>query len=321
MRRREFIRLMGGAGAAWPLVARAEQRKVPTVGVLVVGAPGSEKFWRLFREAMHERGYAEGQTIRFEFRSDEGQVGRLPDLAAELVQLRPDVIVTWFTPAAIAAEKATREIPIVMAVAGDPVATGLVKSLSRPGGNVTGMSGTDAELFSKTVQFVRDMLPSAHSAAVLTNAPDPFSKPFLEQIRLAGIATGIEIDAVLIHNPSELEAAFASMEKKRPDAVIVQPSLPTKRAAQLALSSRIPAVCTLRSFVDEGGLMSYWFVETDLYQRAASIVDKVLKGAQPADIPVEQPTKFELVINLKTAKALGVVVPPNLLALADELIE
>jgi putative ABC transport system substrate-binding protein len=155
----------------------------------------------------------------------------------------------------------------------------------------------------------------------LTNAPDPFSKPFLEQIRLAGTATGIEIDAVLIHNPSELDAAFASMEKKRPDAVIVQPSLPTKRAAQLALNSLIPAVCTLRSFADEGGLMSYWFVETDLYGRAASIVDKVLKGAQPADIPVEQPTKFELVINLKTAKALGVVVPPNLLALADELIE
>src|SRR5438270_12658475 len=152
MRRREFIRLLGGTGAAWPLAARAEQSKVPSVGVLCVGAPGSEKFWRLFRDAMGERSYVEGNTIRFEFRSDEGQVGRLPDLATELVQLRPDVIVTWFTPAAIAAEKATREIPIVMAVAGDPVATGLVKSLSRPGGNATGMSGTDAELFSKTVQ-------------------------------------------------------------------------------------------------------------------------------------------------------------------------
>jgi putative ABC transport system substrate-binding protein len=320
MRRRDFIRLLGGAGAAWPLVARAEQPKLPTVGVLVVGAPGSEKFWRLFREAMHERGYVEGQTIRFEFRSDEGQVGRLPDLAAELVQLRPDVIVTWFTPAAIAAEQVTREIPIVMAVAGDPVATGLVKSLSRPGGNVTGMSGTGADLFSKTVQFIRDMLPSAHRVAVLTNALDPFST-LLEQIGLAGTATGIETDAVLIHNPSELDAAFASMEKKRPDAVIVQPSLPTKRAAQLALNNHLPAVCTLRSFVDEGGLMSYWFVEADLYGRAASIVDKVLKGAKPADIPVEQPTKFELVINLKTAKALGVVVPPHLLGLADELIE
>jgi putative tryptophan/tyrosine transport system substrate-binding protein len=155
-----------------------------------------------------------------------------------------------------------------------------------------------------------DMLPAAHSAAVLTNAPDRFSKPFLEQIRLAGTATGIEIDAVLIHNPGELDAAFASMEKKRPDAVIVQPSLPTKRAAQLALNNHIPAVCTLRSFVDEGGLMSYWFLEADLYGRAASIVDKVLKRTNPADVPVEQPTKFELAINLKTAKALGVVVPP-----------
>jgi putative ABC transport system substrate-binding protein len=321
MRRREFIRLLGGAGAAWPLIAHAKEPQVRTVGVLVVGAPGSEKFWRLFREAMQERGYVEGKTIRFEFRSDEGQVGRLYDLAAELVQLKPDVIVTWFTPAAIAAEQATREIPIVMAVAGDPVATGLVQSLSRPGGNVTGMSGTDADLFSKTVQFVRDMLPYAHRVAVLTNAPDPFSKPFLEQIRLAGTATGIETDAVLINNPSELDAAFASMENKRPDAVIVQPSLPTRRAAQLALNNHIPAVCTLRSFVDEGGLMSYWFVEADLYGRAASIVDKVLKGAKPADIPVEQPTKFELVINMKTAKALGVVVPPYLLGLADELIE
>jgi putative ABC transport system substrate-binding protein len=319
-RRRELIAVLGAA-VAWPLAISAEQSKVPTVGVLVVGAPGSEKFWRLFREAMHERGYVEGQTIRFEFRSDEGQVGRLPDLAVELVQLRPDVIVTWFTPAAIAAEQATREIPIVMAVAGDPVATGLAKSLSRPGGNVTGMSGTDAELFGKTVQFVRDMLPSAHRAAVLTNALDPFSKPFLEQIRLAGTATGIEIDAVLIHNPSELDAAFVSMEKKRPDAVIVQPSLPTKRAAQLALNNRLPAVCTLRSFVDEGGLMSYWFVEADLYDRAAGIVDKVLKGAKPADIPIEQPTKFEFVINLKTAKALGLTVPPTLLARADEVIE
>ena len=321
MRRREFICLLGGSASAWPIIARAQQTHIPNVGVLVVGVPGSEKFWRLFQEALRERGYVEGKTVKFEFRSDQGQIGRLPELAAELVQLNPDVIVTWFTPAATATAHATSKIPIVMAVAGDPVATGLVRSLSRPGGNITGLSGVDADLSGKTIQFIRDLLPSARRVAVLANAPDPFSKPFLQHIRLAGAATGLEIDEKPIHDATELDAAFTAMGRERPDAVIVQPSLPTKRAAQLALDYQIPAACTLRAFVDEGGLMSYWFAEVDLYQRAAAIVDKVLKGAAPADIPVEQPTKFELAINLKTAKTLGVVVPRSLLALADQVIE
>jgi putative ABC transport system substrate-binding protein len=294
---------------------------VQTVGVLVVGAPGSEKFWRLFQEALRERGYIEGKTIKFEFRSDQGQIGRLPELAAELVRLGPDVIVTWFTPAATAAARATSKIPIVMAVAGDPVATGLVKSLSRPGGNITGLSGVDADLSGKMIQFLRDLLPSTHRVAVVANAPDPFSKPFLQHIRLAGSAAGLEIDEKPLHEATELDAAFAAMGRERPYAVIVQPSLPTKRAAQLALCYRIPAVCTLRAFVDEGGLMSYWFAEVNLYQRTAAIVDKVLKGGAPADIPVEQPTRFELAINLKTAQALGVVVPQSFLVLADQVIE
>jgi putative ABC transport system substrate-binding protein len=326
MRRREFITLvsgaaLGGTAAAWPLAAHGQQSKVPTIGVLVVGAPGSETFWRLFREGLRELGYVEGRTIRFEFRSDQGQPGRLQELAAELVRLKVDVIVTWFTPAATAAKQATREIPIVMGLVGDPVATGLVESLSRPGGNVTGIAGAGTDLAGKAVQFAREMLPSAHRVTALVNAPDPFSKPFLDQIRLAGTATGTTIDAVMIRNPEELDAAFLALEKGRPDPMIVQPSLPIRRTAQLALKHRIPTVGNIRGFVDEGGLMSYSFSEADTYRRAAAIVDKVLKGAKPADIPVERPTKFELVINLKTAKALGIAVPPALLARADEVIE
>ena len=173
---------LSAAAAAWPLAARAQQRKVPTIGVLVVGAPGSEQFWRLFRDVMREMGYVEGRSVRYEFRSDQGQMGRLPELAAELVRLNVDLIVTWFTPAALAAKAATRDIPIVMALAGDPVANGLVDSLNRPGGNVTGMSGVNAELGGKSVELIREMLPSAHRISALANAPDPFSKPFLEQI-------------------------------------------------------------------------------------------------------------------------------------------
>ena len=321
MRRREFIAALGGA-AAWPLAARAQQRKLPTIGVLVVGgSSGSEQFWRLFRDVMRELGYVEGQSIRYEFRSDQGQVSRLPELAAELVRLDVDLIVTWFTPAAQAAKRATREIPIVMALAGNPVETGLIDSLDRPGGNITGMAGVTAELAGKSVELLREMLPSARRVVALANAPDPFSKPFLEQIRHGGIATGTTIDAKMIRGDEELEAAFREMEKNPPDAVIVQPSLPSKRTAELALRYRMPAISLLRGFVEEGGLMSYAAAEVDMYRRAAAYVDKILKGAKPADLPVEQPTKFELIVNMKTANALGLTVPPAFLARADEVIE
>jgi putative ABC transport system substrate-binding protein len=270
---------------------------------------------------MRELGYVEGQSIRFEFRSDEGQAGRLPELAAELVRLKVDMIVTWFTPAARAAKQATREIPIVMALAGNPIETGLVESLARPGGNVTGMSNVGSELAGKTIELIRELLPSARRVAALVNAPDPFSKPFLEQIRLGGQATGVTIDAIMIRGAEELEAAFPAMEQKRPDAIIVQASLPAKRLAELALRYRIPAVAVVRAFVEEGGLMTYSAAEADMYRRAAIYVDKILKGAKPADLPVEQPTKFELVINLKTAKALGLDIPFHLRQRADELIE
>jgi putative tryptophan/tyrosine transport system substrate-binding protein len=321
MRRREFITVLGSAAAVWPLTAYAQQRKVPTIGVLVVGSPGSEQFWWQFRYVMRELGYVEEQSVRYEYRSDQGQVSRLPELAAELVRLNVDLIVTWFTPAARAAKEATHEIPIVMALAGDPIATGLVDSLNRPGGNITGMAGVTAELSGKSVELIRELLPSARRVVALANAPDPFSKPFLEHIRSGGAATGIIIDAQMIRTADELEMAFREMEKERPDAIIVQPSLPSKRAAELAMKYKLPAVSSVRVFAEEGGLLSYAAAEAYLYRRAAVYVDKILKGAKPADLPIEQPSQFELIVNMKTAKALGLTVPPSLLARADEVIE
>jgi putative ABC transport system substrate-binding protein len=321
MRRRQFITLAAGAAALGPSAAAAQSVKVPTIGVLVVAEPGSERFWRRFRAALREFGWYEGRNVRFEFRSDQGQPARLAALAAELVGREVDVIVTWFTPPAIAAKRATDRIPIVMALAGDPVATGLVETLSRPGGNVTGMSGDAAELAGKNLEFIRQMLPSVRRVTALANAPNPFSKPFLEQVRRAGVATGTAVDPVMLYKIDDLDAVFGAMAMNRPDAVIVQPTLGLARVARLALRDRLPAVSPFRPFVEDGGLMSYWFVESDLYRHAAMIVDKVLKGAKPADLPVEQPTNFELVINMKTAGALGLTVPSILLARASEIIE
>ena len=208
-----------------------------------------------------------------------------------------------------------------MADAGDPIGTGLVASLARPGGNVTGIAGITAELSGKCIELIRDMLPSVRRVTALANATDPFSKPFLEHVQLAGEASGTTINAVRISSREQFEGAFAAMEKERPDAVIVQPSLPSKRAAELALKYRVPAVSVPRWFAEEGGLMSYSARFADLYRKAAVYVDKILKGVQPADLPVEQPTIFELVINLRTAKALGLTVPPAFLARADKVIE
>ena len=320
MKRRDFLAMVASA-ALWPLPGTAETAKVPTIGVLVVESPASQRFWRLFREDMRELDYVEGKNVRYEFRSDGGQGSRLPALAAELVGLKVDLIVAWFTPAALAARQATRQIPIVMALVGNPVENGLVESLARPGGNVTGMAALGAELAGKCVDLVRELVPSAHRIAALVNAPDPFSKPFLRQIQLNGEASGIAIEAIMIQSTAELDPAFTAMEKERPDAAIVQPSLPIKRVAELAIKSRIPAMSFIRDFANEGGLMSYGSEEADAYRKAAVYVDKILKGAKPADLPVQQPTKFELVVNLKTAKALGLTIPPLILARADEVIE
>src|SRR6266576_2832844 len=268
--RRELIALLGGAAVPsflWPLLVRAQQApKVAVVGALVIGNTDPEQFWREFRQGLRDLGYIEGENIRYEFRSAQGQLSRLPELAAELVRLKVDVIVTWFTPTAQAAKQATHEIPIVMADAGDPVATGLVASLPRPGGNVTGIAGVSAELAGKSVQLIRDMLPSARRVTVLANATDPFSKPFLEQIQLGGEATGTAIQPIRISNNEEFESAIAAMERDRPDASIVQPSLPSKRAAELALQHRVPAVSVPRWFVDQGGLMSYSAIYADLFR-------------------------------------------------------
>jgi putative tryptophan/tyrosine transport system substrate-binding protein len=260
LKRRHLLALIAGAAVAEFPISEAAAT-APTIGVLVVGAPSSQNFWRIFQEAMRELGYVEGKSVHFEFRSDEGDASRLGALAAELVQLKVDVIVAWFTPAATAAKQATSEIPIVMATAGDPVATGLVSSLARPGGNVTGTSAMAADLGGKCVELMREIIPSARRMAVLLNAPDPFSKPFLEKVRLAGHTTGTIIDPVTIEKSGDLDMGFAAMETGRPDAVIVQPSLPIKHVAELALRNRMPAASPFRPFAEVGGLLSYWFDE------------------------------------------------------------
>ena len=318
MNRREFIMLLGGA-AACPLAARAQQPKLPKIGILIPANP--EPFWNEFQQGLREHDYIEGQTIQFEFRSAEGKPDLLRGLADELVRLKVDIIVASQTPAVTAARQATTEIPIVMAPAGDPVGTGLISSLARPGGNITGLSSTTAELGAKTLELIRDVLPSTRRVAVLANAVDPFSRPFSELIEDGGRTLGIAIQTIKVRRVEELDAAFAAMDKERADAVIVQPSLPRKPALDLALKHRLPAIGATPLLPREGGLMSYSGAQTDTYRRAAFYIDRILKGAKPADLPVEQPTRYELIVNLKTAKALGLTVPPTLLARADEVIE
>lgn len=325
MRRREVLGAAAGMAMTAPFGLAAQPARgpanVPVVGVLVVDLAGSQKFWRLFRDEMHKQGYIDGQTIRYEYRSDEGQLARLPALAAELVQLKVDMIVTWFTPAALAAKQATRDIPIVMAVAGDPVASGIVGSLARPGGNITGMSGMTLETAGKCVELSRDLLPQVRRAAALINAQDSFSKAFLLRIEEAGRTAGIAIEPVMIGGHAELEPALAALEKAPPDVMIMQPSLPTRQVAQLALAKRLPVIAPARRFTEAGGLMSYSVGEMELYRQATAMVVKVLKGARPADLPVQQPTKFDLSLNLRTAMILGLTIPAALLQRADEVIE
>jgi putative ABC transport system substrate-binding protein len=320
MRRREFITLLGGA-AAWPLAARAQATKVYRIGALLVGNADVDSFRTELRDELRKSCYVEGRNVIFELRSAEQALDRLPTLAAELVALKVDVIVAIYTPCALAAQQATREIPIVI-VSGDPVGTGLVASLSHPGGNITGVSLIAAELHGKCVELFRDMLPSASRVAALGNAADPFSKPFLEHVQLAGRTTGIEIvPVIMVRRPDEIDEAFAAMKREGADAVVVQGSLLSKNAAEFALKHRLPAATFSRSFPEVGGLMSYGADAPSSFRRSAVFVTKILQGGKPADMPVEQPTKFELVINLKTAKALGLTIMESFLLRADTLIE
>jgi len=319
MRRRVFVILLGGA-AAWPLSALAQPRgRNPVIGYLIPANP--EPVFGYFKEGLQKLGYVEGRNIQIEFRSAEGKSERLAGLAAELVRLNVDILVAAQTPAITAAKQATSQIPIVMAGAGDPVGTGLIASLARPGGNITGMSATTAELGGKLLELFREVRPSAKRVAVLANATDPFTKPFLEQIQTAGRTMTLEISPTMIREAGEIDAAFPDLVKRRTDVVIVQGSLPRRRAAELALKHRLPAVALNGSFPNEGGLMSYSANVADLHRETAIYVDKILKGAKPADLPVQQPTKFELVVNLKTAKALGITVPQSILLRSDRVIE
>lgn len=321
IRRREFITLLGVAAAAWPLAARAQQTKVYRIGALFVGNSDVESFRQQLSDELRQSGYDEGRNMVFELRSAEENLDLLPKLAAELVDLKVDVIVAVYTPCAIAAKQATREIPIVI-MSGDPLGTGLVPSLNRPGGNVTGVSLMAAELFGKCVELIRDMLPTVHRVAALGNAADPFSRPFLEHVQFAGKSTGIEIaPAIMVRRPDEIDEAFAAMKKEGAGAVVVQGSLTSKNTAELALKHRLPAVSVPRSFPEAGGLMSYGLDGPDSFRRAAKFVIKVLQGGNPANMPVEQPTKFELVINLKTAKTLGLTIADTFLWRADTVIQ
>jgi putative ABC transport system substrate-binding protein len=322
MKRRNILKLMAGAAvmaAPFWSPASAQQAKPATIGILNFANP--EPLGTLLREALRELGYRESQNLRLETRMANGNSALLPGLAAELVSLKVDAIVAYATPAIVVAKQTTRDIPIVMLAAGDPVGTGLVASLARPGGNVTGTSSTTAELGAKTLEIIRDIKPSMRRVAVLANATDPFTPSFLTQMQRGGKALQLEMQVIMIKEPRELEPAFAAFKKNAVDAVIMQPSLPRATVAELALNHRIPAIAPAAPFAAAGGLAGYSANQPEAARRTAAIVDKILKGAKPADLPVEQPTKFELVINLKTAKAIGIELPSTLLNRADEVIE
>jgi putative tryptophan/tyrosine transport system substrate-binding protein len=321
MKRRDFLALLGAtvapASLSWPLQIYA-QRRVPRIGILMTSGP---EVLGPFREAFRDIGYIEGQTIQFELREARGRIDRLPAMAEELVRSKVDIIVASQTPAAIAAKNATRDIPIVMGAAGDPIATGLVTSLARPEGNVTGLSATSAELAAKNLELVREILPGARRVGVVGNSTDPFAKPFLEQIHSGARLMRFDIHEALVRTNEEIDGALAAIAKERADAVIIQGSLPPKMALDSARKYRLPAFTNQRTFAEVGALATYSSSYTERARGIASYVDKLLKGAKPADLPVQQPSVFELVINLKTAKALGIAIPPTMLARADEVIE
>jgi putative ABC transport system substrate-binding protein len=326
VKRREFLTLLGGAAAAWPLPARAQQPgKLPTVGFLVSGTPASHGQWFAgLAQRLRELGWIEGRTVAIEYRWAEGRTERAAEIAAEFVQRKVDVIVTAGTAFVVAAKQATSVIPIIFAAAGDPVGTGLVASLARPGGNITGLSIQQPDVAAKRLELLREVVPSLGRLAILGNVGGPAVVLDMREVQAAARTLGLDVIKLEIRRGEDIVPAFEALNG-RADAlyVCVDPLVNTHRIRinTLALAARVPTMHTVREWVEAGGLMSYGPNIPDLYWLAAGYVDKILRGAKPADIPVGQPTKFDLVINLTTAKALGLEVPPMLLARADEVIE
>ena len=325
-RRTVVIAFSLGALAA-PLVATAQPaQKVPRIGWL--GGPtreSAEPFVREFQRGLKDLGWVEGQNIVVEWRFAGGRAERLPDLAAELVRLRVDLIVVPSTPTALAAKNATHTIPIVTVAVGDPVGLGLVASLGRPGGNITGLTGTvGPEIAGKLVELLRQTFPKVSRMAVLWHPATPGNALWLREAQIAARVLGVELQELPARSPDDFDSAFAAMTAKRAGALLLAGDVMflthRTRLADLAAKSRLPTMCSMREYVEAGGLMSYGPSSRDLFHRAATHVDKILKGAKPADLPVEQPTKFELVINAKTAKALGITIPQSVLLRADEVI-
>jgi putative tryptophan/tyrosine transport system substrate-binding protein len=322
MRRREFITLIGGAAAAWPLGARAQQETVVyTIGVLTLSSPNTEQLLEALREGLRDAGYVDGRNLRLVVRSATGSPDLQLEKAAELVRLKVNLIVTFFTPSALAAKEATRDIPIVMAGAGDPVATGLVASLARPGGNVTGQSSGGAELAGKSVELIREVIPAARRIGVLAEDTDPFAKPYVAQISEAARSARMEVEPIMIRPGQPLEASFDALIGERVDGLLIQGNIARKELLDLAIQHRLPALTSTRLGPPLGALMSYGSDYVALARQSATYIDKIIKRTRPAELPVTFPTKFLLVINLKTAKALGLEIPPTLLARADEVIE
>ena len=324
MKRREFITLLGGA-AAWPLAVRAQPAKVPTIGLLGASTASTQSQWTAaFLERMRELGWIEGRTFSIEYRWAEGRNERAAEIAAEFVRLKVDVIVTSATAIALSAKQVTSGIPIVFATASDPLGAGLVTSLARPAGNVTGLSIQSTDLASKRIELLREVVAGFHRLAIIGNGRSPNFALEMGEVQTAAQTLGLDVAPLPIERAEDIGPAIESL-KGRAEAlyVVSDPLVATNtiRINTLALSLRIPAMHGFREYVAAGGLMSYGANFPDMWRRSANYVDKILRGAKPGDLPVEQPTKFDLVINLITAKALGLTVPPMLLARADEVIE
>ena len=327
LKRREFITLLGGAAAAWPLAARAQQAgKVPRIGYLSPSSVGFAARDEAFRQGLRELGYVEGKNIVIEYRFAEGKFDRLPDLAAELVRLEVDVIVAVVTQASLAAKHATRTIPIVMVGVSDPLGSGLVASLARPGANVTGTSSMTSEVVGKSLELLKEAVPAVSRVAVLWNPDNAILQAqMLRETQLAAGRLGVELQTFGARSADELEPAFAAITRERVGALLVLADpilvIQQKRIVDFAERNRLPAMYGIKDYAAAGGLMTYAPNMEGQYRRAAAHVDKILKGAKPSDLPVEQPIKFDMVINLKSAKALGLTIPQSLLIRADEVIQ